>query len=246
MPASPQRVWEALRSAEPGGSAAEPRTPCGQDRTYADISLLVAAAPGMSHHVTGERGGWFPSAAGVADRPGWIWRAVAAPSRATRRVPPAVPRHPAPPLRYLHALPARTRGHRSEPGCKSPATCPPSPEPTTGSAAGSPPSPATRPGPPAPPRPQAPPWPSPPKTWPPGRRDDTAQHGPRRRRHRQRHRPDRHLPPTRPKPSCSAPSSAWTPRRRQVLGKRAGAIRTAAHRGLHTLHKKLERARSCP
>jgi DNA-directed RNA polymerase specialized sigma24 family protein len=32
----------------------------------------------------------------------------------------------------------------------------------------------------------------------------------------------------------------------QVLGKRPGAIRTAAHRGLKTLHKKLDRAKEPP
>src|SRR5438093_4552299 len=32
----------------------------------------------------------------------------------------------------------------------------------------------------------------------------------------------------------------------QVLGKRAGAVRTAAHRGLKTLHKKLDRAKEAP
>jgi RNA polymerase sigma-70 factor (ECF subfamily) len=32
----------------------------------------------------------------------------------------------------------------------------------------------------------------------------------------------------------------------QVLGKRAGAVRTAAHRGLKTLHKKLDRAKEPP
>src|SRR6266516_4615389 len=32
----------------------------------------------------------------------------------------------------------------------------------------------------------------------------------------------------------------------QVLGKRAGAVRTAAHRGLKTLHKKLNRAKEPP
>jgi len=32
----------------------------------------------------------------------------------------------------------------------------------------------------------------------------------------------------------------------QVLGKRAGAIRTAAHRGLHTLHQRLARAKEPP
>src|SRR2546429_422753 len=32
----------------------------------------------------------------------------------------------------------------------------------------------------------------------------------------------------------------------RVLGKRAGAVRTAAHRGLKTLHKKLDRAKEPP
>ena len=61
--------------------------------------------------------------------------------------------------------------------------------------------------------------------------------------HQRRHRPDRHLAPrsgrSRPAPRRPRPGR---PGRRQVLGKRAGAVRTAAYRGLRTLARNLKKA----
>ena len=234
-------------------------TPHGRTRlTGSDFSRYFALSPHQAAtcpimvRVTGAAGSAGPP--GVTDRAGAGVDLGGAVGRAqqgdARGVPAAVPRHPAPPaaLPARHGRPGR-RGHRLRdlaPGHPRPARLHRQLRrvPRLGRHHRPPP----RPGPPAPAPPAARPCPSPPKTSPPGPpRADTAQTAIDAVTTGHAVALIATLPPDQAEAVLLRAvlgldaATAGT-----ILGKRPGAIRTAAHRGLKTLHKKINRAKEPP